>query len=199
MDFVKWLTAPSPGWEYQTHAPAVEYKKELPAAWVFPTYKKPVGPIFSNASDTWVEEGGKTTASDIYKYQVNSPIKEAVTRVGVPQVSTLETDPSGLPLNSPGAKADAGKLRPWLVLGSFSKALEEVSKVGTVGAKKYTPNGWITVENGKERYMDAAMRHLLEIGKGNQYDDGPTGIYTKHIANAIWNLLAVLELEEREE
>jgi Domain of unknown function (DUF5664) len=111
----------------------------------------------------------------------------------------LEVDPRGLPLNSPGAKADAGKLRPWLVLGEFSNALEEVSKVGTAGAKKYTPNGWITVENGKERYMDAAMRHLLEIGKGNKYDDGPTGIYTKHISNAIWNLLAVLELEEREE
>jgi hypothetical protein len=110
-----------------------------------------------------------------------------------------EQDPSGRPLNSPGAKADSGKLRPWLVLGQFSNALEEVSKVGTAGAKKYTENGWLTVENGKNRYMDAAMRHLLEIGKGNQLDDGPTGIYTKHIANAIWNLLAVLELEEREE
>lgn len=110
-----------------------------------------------------------------------------------------EADPSGRPLNTPGAKADAGKQRPWLVLGEFSRALEEVTKVGTAGAKKYTPRGWVSVENGKERYMDAAMRHLLEVGKGNTLDDGPSGIYTKHLANAIWNLLAVLELEEREE
>ena len=110
-----------------------------------------------------------------------------------------EADPSGRPLNTPGAKADAGKQRPWLVLGEFSRALEEVTKVGTAGAQKYTPRGWVSVENGKERYMDAAMRHLLEVGNGNTLDDGPSGIYTKHLANAIWNLLAVLELEEREE
>jgi len=108
---------------------------------------------------------------------------------------TIETDPSGKPLNTPGAKADAGKLRPWLVLGSFSHALEEVSKVGTAGAKKYTPNGWKTVENAQERYMEAFGRHMLEIGKGNEMDDGPNGTNTHHIANMVWNLLAVLELK----
>lgn len=113
-------------------------------------------------------------------------------------ISTLETDPSGKPLNTPGAKADAGKIKPWLVLGSFSRALEEVSKVGTAGAKKYTPNGWKTVENAEERYMEAFARHMLEIGKGNEMDDGPTGTYTHHIANMIWNLCAVLELKLNE-
>lgn len=110
----------------------------------------------------------------------------------------IEFDPSGKPLNTPGAKADAGKLRPWLVLGSFSRALEEVSKVGTAGAKKYTPNGWKTVENAEERYMEAFARHMLEIGKGNEMDDGPNGTQTHHIANMIWNLCAVLELKLNE-
>ena len=38
----------------------------------------------------------------------------------------------------PGAKLDKDKPRPGLVLGGFAKALIEVSKVGTAGAKKYT-------------------------------------------------------------
>jgi len=110
-----------------------------------------------------------------------------------------EADPSGVALNTPGAKADAGKLRPWLVLGGFARALKEVTKVGTLGAAKYTDNGWITVPNGKERYMDAAMRHILAAASGEKYDNGTGGIGTKHLANACWCILATLELEEREE
>jgi Domain of unknown function (DUF5664) len=110
-----------------------------------------------------------------------------------------EKDPDGKNLNSPGAKADCGKLRPWLVLGDFSHALEEVVKVGTAGARKYTDHGWLSVENAEDRYMEAYARHMIELGKGKVYDDGPTGTYTKHLANAIWNLLAVLELQERNE
>jgi hypothetical protein len=49
-----------------------------------------------------------------------------------------ETDPNGLDPHEPGAKLDAGKIRPQLVLGGFSRALEEVVKVGTYGANKYT-------------------------------------------------------------
>lgn len=111
----------------------------------------------------------------------------------------LETDPNGRDLNSPGAKADAGKQLPWLVLGDFAHALEQVVQVGTLGAHKYTKSGWITVPEGKERYMEAFGRHLLALGKGIVYDNGPNGIGTKHLAQMIWNLLAVLELEEREE
>jgi Domain of unknown function (DUF5664) len=114
-------------------------------------------------------------------------------------ITILETDPNGKPLNSPGAKADSGKLRPWLVLSAFSNALEEVSKVGTAGAKKYTDNGWVTVPDAENRYMDAFGRHLLKLGSGEVYDTGEGGIGTKHIAQMIWNLLAVLELQERNE
>lgn len=110
----------------------------------------------------------------------------------------LETDPNGKPLNTPGAKADAGKLRPWLMMAGFSRALELVSEVTTKGAEKYTPNGWAEVPNGIERYMEGFGRHLLKLGQGEIYDNGPNGIGTKHKAQMIWNLLASLELEERE-
>lgn len=109
-----------------------------------------------------------------------------------------ETDPNGLDLNSPGAKADAGKNRVWLFMAGFSRALEEVSKVTTIGAAKYTPNGWVDVPDGQARYMDAFGRHMLKLGSGELMDDGVTGTGCYHKAAMIWNLLAAFELELRE-
>lgn len=113
-------------------------------------------------------------------------------------VAKLEADPSGKPLNSLGAKADAGKPLPWLFFSGFANAMEEVAKVTTEGAKKYTPNGWATVEKGAERYMEAFARHMVKLGQGEIMDTGPGGIGTYHKAQMIWNLLASLELELRE-
>jgi hypothetical protein len=102
-----------------------------------------------------------------------------------------ETDPNGLDPHEPGAKLDAGKIRPQLVLGGFSRALEEVVKVGTYGADKYTDNGWMQVENGIERYSDAAMRHWLEEAQGLECDPESKLLHAAHHA---WNALARLEL-----
>lgn len=105
-----------------------------------------------------------------------------------------ETDPNGRPLNSPGAKGDYGKNLVWLCVKDFSNALREVAKVTTFGATKYTPGGWISVPEGEKRYMNAFGRHMLEYGSGELIDK-ESG--SKHLAQMIWNLLAVLELEER--
>jgi hypothetical protein len=109
-----------------------------------------------------------------------------------------EADPSGVSANTPGAKLDSGKLRPRLVLGEFSRALTEVVKVGTKGAEKYSPRGWLSVPNGRERYAEAADRHQLKVNQGVTFDDGPGGTGERHKAQVIWNLLAELELELRE-
>lgn len=114
-----------------------------------------------------------------------------------PEPPSKETDPNGKDLNSPGAKADSGKIRPWLMLSGFAHALEEVSKVTSLGAVKYTPNGWVSVDDASNRYMDAFMRHALKLGQGQKYDTDPGGLGTHHMAQMIWNLLAVLELELR--
>ena len=50
----------------------------------------------------------------------------------------LEADPLGKKPNEEGAKLDAGKNRLGLVLLSFSRSLQEVGKVGTYGANKYS-------------------------------------------------------------
>lgn len=123
-------------------------------------------------------------------------------------IKQAEADPNGKSAHEAGSKLDAGKDRPALVLGEFPRALAEVVKIGTFGAKKYTPRGWLTVPNGRERYADAAWRHQLEVWRGRTWDtdnglqDGPTkekgGTGGRHKAQVIWNLLAELELELRD-
>lgn len=106
---------------------------------------------------------------------------------------TYESDPNGLDPHQPGAKLDAGKVRMGLVMRGFARALFEVCRVGTYGAGKYTPNGWLEVENGEERYMDAGLRHLVD--DAIEEIDKDTDLW--HLAQAAWNLLAVLELRLR--
>lgn len=111
-----------------------------------------------------------------------------------PPGSWIEVDPTGADQHTPGAKLDDGKVLAWLCLSGFSNALYAVADVTTAGAIKYTPNGWMEVPNGRERYMEAFARHMLELGAGNKVDED-TGC--SHKAQMIWNLLASLELDIR--
>ena len=112
-----------------------------------------------------------------------------------PKLGTAESDPSGLSLNAPGAKADAGKLRPTLVLRDMSRALLAVTKIATDGAAKYSDGGWILVPNGPERYEDASLRHMLKRFAGQEVD---TDSGEAHLAHEAWNSLAKLDLYLRE-
>ena len=108
----------------------------------------------------------------------------------------VEADPNGLSLNTPGAKADAGKTRHALMTSGFARALNAVAEVTTYGAEKYSPNGWMHVVNGKERYADAMARHLNAADRG-QLTDKDSGLL--HLAHSAWNCLALLELFLREQ
>lgn len=103
-----------------------------------------------------------------------------------------ESEPNGINQHAPGAKLDAGKPMVWLCLSGFALALDEVAKVTTIGARKYTPNGWVSVPNGSQRYMDAFGRHMLALGGGEERDRD-TGCL--HKAQMAWNILASLELD----
>jgi hypothetical protein len=94
-------------------------------------------------------------------------------------------------LNRPGVKDDGGKNRAGLVVGYFPRALKEVGKVATFGARKYTPYGWLSVPNGIERYTGAMHRHLLDEAIGETVDKESDIL---HAAHAAWNALARLEL-----
>jgi hypothetical protein len=99
----------------------------------------------------------------------------------------VEKDPGGLPLSTPGAKADANKPRVDLVFDGFALALTEVARVATFGAAKYSEHGWLQVPNGFERYTAAMDRHRLQHG----LDDDSGLLHAAHLA---WNALARLEI-----
>jgi len=101
-----------------------------------------------------------------------------------------DRDPNGKAPSEAGAKLDAGKLRPGLVILGFSRALEGVAEVGTYGAKKYSAGGWESVPNGVERYTDAMWRHYL--AERRELLDPES--WLPHAAHAAWNSLARLEL-----
>jgi len=102
-----------------------------------------------------------------------------------------ESDPDGKDAHELGAKLDAGKNRLGLVLLGFARALQEIGRVGTYGASKYTDYGWIEVEDGERRYTDALLRHLFAEATG-EWCDPDSGL--SHAAHAAWNALARLDL-----
>ena len=96
--------------------------------------------------------------------------------------------------HAPGAKLDAGKVRPALIIEGMARALWAVSEVATFGAAKYTDGGWVLVENGSQRYADAQYRHMLKRSVGEDAD--PESGLT-HLAHEAWNALARLDLAIR--
>jgi len=102
-----------------------------------------------------------------------------------------EHDPFGRLPSDSGAKLDAGKNRLGLVLGDFSRALEQVGLVGTFGAAKYSDGGWVDVPEGVDRYTDAMLRHYMAEARGDAVDDQTKLLHAAHLA---WNALARLDL-----
>lgn len=105
----------------------------------------------------------------------------------------MQSDPHGKDAHSPGAKLDSGKSKTGLMISGFANAIASVAEVTTYGAAKYTPNGWVTVPDGIDRYTDALYRHLLL--SVHQEKDQESNL--DHLAHACWNLLAIYELTLR--
>jgi hypothetical protein len=72
--------------------------------------------------------------------------------------------------------------------------IEEIIKVLSFGAKKYTPNNWKLVDNGIERYYAALMRHIAAWRKGEELD---TDSGFKHLSHAACNLIFLLYLTKK--
>ena len=158
--------------------------------------KVKVGDIVE-VSGVWPEQGilsiwGDTqTTYDINQFVLAKLVPPTQDVVAEKPVGTY--DPNGVDQHAPGAKLDAGKLRPALVLGGFAAAVEAMVKVGSDGARKYTDNGWKTVPNGKARYEDALLRHLLAHLRGELIDE-ESG--SPHISHCMWNAAAIYELSK---
>jgi hypothetical protein len=76
------------------------------------------------------------------------------------------------------------------LLKDFALALNEIAKVSTYGAQKYSRGGWQHVPEGVDRYDDAKWRHML--AERHESHDKESGL--PHAAHEAWNALARLEL-----
>lgn len=91
--------------------------------------------------------------------------------------------------NQKGRKFDSEKLRwdllPW-------KETEEVVDVLTFGAQKYEDWNWTFVDDWKNRYFAAAMRHLTSYFNGELKDPESD---RSHLAHALCCILFLLYKE----
>lgn len=93
-------------------------------------------------------------------------------------------------IRSEGDKFDGEKLRYDLLPVD---ALEEITKVFTMGAKKYGDRNW---EKGITwgRIFAALLRHLFAFWVGEDYDKESGLLHTSHMA---WNAVALLTYQKR--
>lgn len=108
----------------------------------------------------------------------------------------IELDPSGANPHQKGAKLDAGKVPVFRgLIDYFPNACMAVAEVSQKGAEKYTWKGWIDVPDGKIRYTDALVRHLIKESTEGEIDPDFGLLHAAHLA---WGAMARLELILRE-
>ena len=95
-----------------------------------------------------------------------------------------------LSVSLPFVKADDGKPRADLLP---PLALLRIADVLGFGARKYAPGNWAKAD-ARDRYVAAALRHLLAYQAGEN-DDRESGL--PHLAHAGCSILFALEMELR--
>jgi hypothetical protein len=91
-----------------------------------------------------------------------------------------------------GVKLDQGKTEMSLLMQGCANAIQKVAEILTFGAKKYTRNGWQTVDDAERRYTDALYRHMNAIHRGEKIDP-ESGL--SHRAHVACNAMFLLELD----
>ena len=91
-----------------------------------------------------------------------------------------------------GVKYDSDKPK-WSLIPF--RSLNEVVDVLTFGAKKYAADNWKYVPQARERYIDAAYRHLADWNTISRLDPETN---KSHLAHAICCLLFLLWFEQKD-
>ena len=73
-------------------------------------------------------------------------------------------------------------------------AVNSVIEVLEFGAKKYSADNWQEVDNAKERYYNAAMRHIYLWWNGEKLDS-ETNVH--HLAHAATNLFFLMWFDNK--
>ena len=91
-------------------------------------------------------------------------------------------------MSKEGIKYDSNKPRLAEMIISFREALTELCKVYEFGLNKYGKDNFRELDNGKNRYLNAFVRHMV-AEKDNPTDE-ESGI--RHSAHMAFNALAYL-------
>lgn len=85
-----------------------------------------------------------------------------------------------------GSKRDTGVGKGRYDLLPFY-AIHRLSRVYENGSKKYGDNNW-RLGQPCSRYLNSALRHLMKAGAGWKDED--------HLAQAMWNIAAIIETQK---
>lgn len=121
---------------------------------------------------------------------------EDLPHVNIPQ-SAVDVSPES-PLEKVGGKVQATKhdgQKPRMAI-TPARAKKEVARVFTTGAVKYDLGNWHAGDGfDYDRPLSAAERHIDDFNLGKRIDDGEGGSQCHILANAICELMFVLEFE----
>ena len=94
---------------------------------------------------------------------------------------------------SEGRKYDSNKPRLAEMIIDFKEPLLQLCKVWEFGANKYEKSNWKLVENGRDRYTNAMLRHLVQE-EDFLFDDESKLLHASHIAfNALARLYFIVQ------
>lgn len=96
-------------------------------------------------------------------------------------------------MSESGVKYDTGKPRFSLLPWSAVRAVVDVLEYG---ARKYSVDNWKRVPDARQRYVDAALRHMTALADGERRD-GESGLH--HAAHAATCLLFIVWFDEKED
>jgi len=85
---------------------------------------------------------------------------------------------------------------PVAYIFQFPKAIEAVCRVMEFGACKYDDGNWKKGGKPDAEYLNSLTRHLLDWCQGDKFDKDSACSLLGH---AIWNLMALLELNHPDE
>ena len=80
---------------------------------------------------------------------------------------------------------------PMCYVFEFPAVMEAIGRVMEFGAAKYADGNWRIGGKPDKEYWDSMARHLAALKRGEVYDKDSG---CSHLGHAIWNLMALLEL-----
>lgn len=132
-------------------------------------------------------------ASDSGQIELNQDTIDYLKGFTPEQYSKIFSNPNSTALSEqlPGTKYDEDKLQYSLVP---PYALEAIARNLTIGLKKYKErDNWKKVPNAQDRYLDALMRHLEAVRRGEIFDPDSSVPDMPHMAAVAVNSMFLLE------